>query len=306
MRRRTWLTAALALLLALLCTACARPEEPESGEGHLVYFLSPEDTAAGGDAITGVQVALDIPEGADVTAQATAVVEALLAGTEGYETPLRDVWLRGITVIGRRAYVDFSSSYAALTGIRLSLADYCVTLSLTQLEGISAVTITAGGRELFYRDSAVLMGRDVLLSNMEDVLETVPVTLYFQNDQGELAAEQRLIQLYEGQTLAESLLDALLAGPEERGLLPVIPEGFVVNGVRVDEGVCYLSVPGKSLEALPETEEAQRMLLWSIGRSLYSIETVDEICILADGELLEQFGLVSADLIRFRPETAEE
>lgn len=302
MRRRALLLA----LLVLLCTACARPEEPESGESHLLYFLSPEDTAAGGDAITGVQVALDIPEGADVTAQATAVVEALLAGTEGYETPLRDVRLRGITVIGRRAYVDFSSSYAALTGIGLSLADYCVTLSLTQLEGISAVTITAGGRELFYRDSAVLMGRDVLLSNMEDVLETVPVTLYFQNDQGELAAEQRLIQLYEGQTLAESLLDALLAGPEERGLLPVIPEGFVVNGIRVDEGVCYLSVPGKSLEALPETEEAQRMLLWSIGRSLYSIEAVDEICILADGELLEQFGLVSADLIRFRPETAEE
>lgn len=302
MRRRALLLA----LLVLLCTACARPEEPESGESHLLYFLSPEDTAAGGDAITGVQVALDIPEGADVTAQATAVVEALLAGTEGYETPLRDVWLRGITVIGRRAYVDFSSSYAALTGIELSLADYCVTLSLTQLEGISAVTITAGGRELFYRDSAVLMGRDVLLSNMEDVLETVPVTLYFQNDQGELAAEQRLIQLYEGQTLAESLLDALLAGPEERGLLPVIPEGFVVNGIRVDEGVCYLSVPGKSLEALPETEEAQRMLLWSIGRSLYSIEAVDEICILADGELLEQFGLVSADLIRFRPEATAE
>ena len=301
MRRRTLL---LLALLALVCTACARPEEPESRGDHLVYLLSPADTAAGGDAITGVQVALDIPEGADVAAQATAVVEALLAGTEGYETPLRDIRLRGITVIGRRAYVDFSGGYAALTGIELSLADYCVTLSLTQLEGISAVTITAGGRELFYRDSAVLMGRDVLLSNMEDVLETVPVALYFQNDQGELTAEQRLIELYEGQTLAESVLDALLAGPEERGLLPVIPEGFVVNGVRVDEGICYLSVSGKALEALPETEEEQQRLLWSIARSLYSIETVDEICILSDGELLEQFGLVSTDLIRLRPETA--
>lgn len=301
-RRLTLLAAAL---LVLLSAACARPEEPEGESGHLLYFLSPEAAAPGGDAITGVRVDLDLGEDADPTEEAAAVVEGLIRGAEGYGTALKDVQLRSINIVGRRAYVDFSPNYAALTGIELSLADYCVTLSLSQIEGISAVTITAGGRDLFYRDSAVLMGRDVLLSSMEDVIETVPVTLYFRDESGLLVPEQRLLELYEGQTLAESLLSALLEGPRERGLSPVIPEDFVFNGVRVEDRVCYLSLSSKALTLLPEAAEEQEIILRSIALSLYSIETVDELCILSDGEELQQFGQVSIDLIRFRPNEGE-
>lgn len=299
------LTLLAAALLVLLSAACARPEEPAEGSGQLLYFLSPADTAPGGDAITGVRVDLGLSEDTPPDRAAAAVVEGLIAGVEGYETALRDVQLRSVSILGRRAYVDFSPNYAFLTGIELSLADYCVTLSLTQLEGISAVTITAAGRELFYRDTAVLMGRDVLLSSMEDVIETVPVTLCFQDGEGALALEERLLELYEGQTLAESLLSALLEGPRERGLSPVIPEGFVFNGVRVEDRVCYLSLSSKVLTLLPEAAEEQEKVLRSIALSLYSMETVDELCVLSDGEELQLFGQVPTDLIRFRPDEGE-
>lgn len=299
------LTLFAAALLVLLSAACARPEEPEEGSGHLLYFLSPEDAAPGGDAITGVRVELNLPEDADPAEEAAAVVNALIQGAEGYGTLLKDVQLRGVSILGRRAYVDFSPNYALLTGIELSLADYCVTLSLSQIEGISAVTITAAGRDLFYRDSAVLMGRDVLLSSMEDVIETVPVTLYFQDESGLLSPEQRLLELYEGQTLAESLLSALLEGPRERGLSPVIPADFVFNGVRVEDRVCYLSLSSKTLTLLPEAVEEQEKILRSIALSLYSIDTVDELCILSDGEELHAFGQIPIDAVRFRPNEGE-
>ena len=276
-RRLTLLAAAL---LVLLSAACARPEELEEESGYLLYFLSPEDTARGGDAITSVRVDLHLPEDAGPTEEAAAVVEGLIQVAEGHGTLLKDVQLRSINIVGRRAYVDFSPNYAALTGIELSLADYCVTLSLSQIEGISAVTITAAGRDLFYRDSAVLMSRDVLLSSMEDVL-------------------------YEGQTLAESLLRALLEGPRKRGLSAVIPEGFVFNGIRVEDRVCYLSLSSKAMALLPEAAGEQEAMLRSIALSLYSMDTVDELCILSDGEELQQFGQIPIDAVRFRPNEGE-
>ena len=301
-RRLTLLAAAL---LVLLSAACARPEELEEESGHLLYFLSPEDTARGGDAITGVRVDLHLPEDAGPTEEAAAVVEGLIQGAEGHGTLLKDVQLRSINIVGRRAYVDFSPNYAALTGIELSLADYCVTLSLSQIEGISAVTITAAGRDLFYRDSAVLMSRDVLLSSMEDVIETVPVTLYFRSEEGDIVPEERLLELYEGQTLAESLLRALLEGPRKRGLSAVIPEGFVFNGIRVEDRVCYLSLSSKAMALLPEAAGEQEAMLRSIALSLYSMDTVDELCILSDGEELQQFGQIPIDVVSFRPNEGE-
>jgi len=298
---RKWAALLLAPLV-LFCAACAGPEEPETEDGYLLYFLSPEDAAAGGDAIVGLRLALDVPETATVEEEAAAVIGGLIAGTEGGETALQDISLRDVSIIGRRAYVDFSTNYAALTGISLSLANYCVTLSLTQLEGISAVTITAGGRDLFYQEAGVLMGRDVLLSTMEDVIDTVPVTLYFQDSQGTLQPEQRLLELYEGQTLAESLLSALEEGPQDRELSPVLPEGFVFNGARVEDRVCFLSVSGKALELLPESVEEQAKILRSIADSIYSMDTVDEISVFADGEEVQQFGLAPMDPVRFRPD----
>ncbi len=289
-------------LLSLLCAACS-PVEPVEEEGeYLIYFPADTEQAKGSDAIAGIHMDLAIGDDPTLTEEAMAVVMALMRGTEEMPHPFGEhIYLRNLTITGRRAYVDISPSYAELTGIEMSMADYCIALTLTELEGISAVSITAGGKELFYRSNAVLMERDVLLSDMEDVIETVEVMLYFLDEEGELAPERRVLELYEGQTLAESLISALLSGPVNRELTALIPEDFVVNGIRVEEGICYLSLPAKTLETLPESVKGQEQLVRALANSIYSMETVDEICILADGEELEHIGVVDLDLIRFRP-----
>jgi germination protein M len=149
-------------------------------------------------------------------------------------------------------------------------------------------------RQLFYE-------RDVLLSDMDDVLQSVEVSLYFLDAGGALAEERRTLSLYEGQTLAETLVAALLDGPENRELQRAIPEGFSVNYVRVENGVCYVSLPASSLEILPAEEHAQWMLLWSLADSLYSLEAIEEIRLLADGEELKEFGQIPVERIAVRP-----
>ena len=62
------------------------------------------------------------------------------------------VTLRKWTLYNGLLTVDFSSGYGVLSGIDLTLADYSVVLTLTQLEGVEAVMITAEGEMLSFRD----------------------------------------------------------------------------------------------------------------------------------------------------------
>lgn len=70
-----------------------------------------------------------------------ALMEALLTGPE--DNSLRSAvpdgtTLKSLKVSGHRAQIDLSAQYARLSGIDLSLADYCITLTLTQLPNVNA------------------------------------------------------------------------------------------------------------------------------------------------------------------------
>lgn len=303
---RKWAILLLAVLLALAAAACGHQEQEGEEGDYLLYGLAGEDEAAGGDAIQAVSVDLDVAEDAPVTEIAEALVEKLCEGAGAVSSPLpENVSLNSIRIQGRRAYVDFSSRYATLTGIELSLADYCVTLTLTQMEEISAVSITAGGRELPYRDSQVFMEQDVLLGSMTDVIETVEVELYFLGEDGALTPESRKLELYEGQSLAESLMLALMEGPKNDQLSALLPENFVINGIWVESRTCYLSLSSRVVERLPEDKESQELILASIANSIYSMDRVDELRLLVDGVESDTFGQVFVTSYTFRPESGE-
>lgn len=299
------LAAAAAIGLLALLAACAAPEELEGQPvGSLIYYLAPEGASQGGDRIVGSYEKLDIPADAPLQETACAVVERLLGGPEyaALESPLPgNVELLSLEVRDRRAHVDLSGGFDQLSGVELAMADYCLTLSLTALDGIGSVAVTVQGRAVGQQPKQVFYERDVLLSTMDDVLQTAEVTLYFLNSENALTAERRTLPLYEGQTLAEGLVAALLDGPEDRELSRALPEGFAVNYVRVDNSVCYVSLPAASLELLPEGEPAQQAALWSLAESLYSMESVEQLRLLVDGEPLESFGLIPVESVAARP-----
>ena len=290
----------------LTLTACGISQTPQEEEtGYLIYYLAGNEDARGGDLIRGSYEDLPVAEDASTEVKAKAVVRQLIAGSAdgSLRSPFpEDVRLLSLSIQDRRATVDLSSGFSQLSGVELAMADYCLTLSLTALEGISAVAVTSQGRAVGQQPKQLFYERDVLLSNMGDVLQTVEVTLYFLNGQGALEGEQRTLEIYEGQTLAENLVSALLAGPENRELTAVIPEDFMINSVRVDEGVCYVNISQESLASLPQEESGQRLILWSLADSLYSVETINELRLVSNGEELTHFGLVPVDTVAVRPQ----
>lgn len=292
----------LAVALALAAAGCG-DRTPQEGTAYAIYYLNQEGSAHGGDMICSRQEWLDVDEAAPLAERAAAVTRQLMAGpTEGVlRSPFpENVSLRSLEIRGQWAYVDFSAEFNQLSGVELTLANYCLTLSLSALEGVDAVSVTAQGRTVVQQPKSIFFERDLLLSTMDDVLQTVEVTLYFLSDEGQLTGERRTLEVYEGQTLSENLVTALLEGPESRELQRVIPPGFVVNAIRVDGGICYMNLSSESLLLLPEDEDAQRLILQSLARSLYSVRTIRGLRLLADGKELTKFGVIPVEEVARR------
>lgn len=271
------------------------PDGPDETETLSLYFpVRQEELSGGGDIITAVRVDWRELREKPALEQAEAVLSMLL---DGYgENSFGRIVPGGTKMLscvlsGSTVTVDFSAGYAQLSGIDLTVADYCIALSLVQIPGIYTVHITVNGRELAYRTKSDFHADDILVTSPEDVVRNMPVQLYFFNG-GLLDSEERILTIYEGDSPAAAVMDALLAGPESDGWLPLLPEGFAVLGVRVEDSVCYLNLPAATAALLHEDSAAQRQNLMGMVRSLCSIRSVKQVQFLVEGERIPVLGAV--------------
>ena len=166
MRRRcVLLMLSLILALAPACSGGA----PE-GEGYRLYFLTAGETAHGSALDTEPYTGVQGTDGAgELHPTAGELLQALLEGprTEGLTSPFP----RGVTVLwwdwdGKRPgvlRVGLSEQYGGLTDISLTLADYCIVLTLSQLEGVEGVEIISGGHTANYRSHQLLRPEEAIL-----------------------------------------------------------------------------------------------------------------------------------------------
>lgn len=290
---------ALAGVAALLagCALLSRNEmdRVQAPETYDLYFQVEDlETAGGADALTAEPSSVQKLDGRETDILAADLMERLLSGpTElGLQSPFpAGTTLKGVHVEDGRAVVDLSTAYGSLSGVGLTMADYCVALTLTQLAEVDTVSVTVGGRELAYRGAQDFSERDVLFSSTEDVVGTIDVTLYFLSPHGGLAGEDRTLDLYEGDTQAETLVRALENGPEGKGLTSALPEGFTVQGVWMEEDVCCVNLTSSMLDSLPEGVILGPAIR-ALSRSLLTLEPVKAVRFLRDSQTVDQIGEV--------------
>ena len=149
----------LCLILVALCTAC-RSQESQT-DGYQLYFL-PAGQRHGAAVITQPW-----QEEQDVSPQ--QLLQALLDGPtqEGAVSPFPS----GVRIIRceqseeneNHLKIVLSEQYSALTDISLTLADYCIVMTLTQLPQVDSVEIQVQGMGSGYRSHPVLRRDEVEL-----------------------------------------------------------------------------------------------------------------------------------------------
>lgn len=281
-KNAVWLLAALLLALASGCAGAG----PEEEQGLKLWFPTDPNQEL-------LSAALDSCLYQGESQSIPSLLSALLAGPPAEETGLVPVIPAGTRVLSwsvedRVANVDLSAAYAELVGIDLTLADYCITLTLAQLPGVDGVRITANGGGQSYRDRQALYPEDVLFSGEEEAPVEITAALYFRREGGDsLGYELRKFRLTEDKAPIKAVLAALIAGPEDKGLLPLLPPELTVRSAWVDEGLCTADLSAHLLD-IPEEERA--LAVESIAETLRSLDTVDQVQILIDGEPAGESG----------------
>ena len=272
MKKRWIAIALLAVLLMGIGGAIGKVgvRQESGGSAYALYFVERDlRSADGGDALRSEERTLE-DSGLSTEELAAVLVAELLKGPA--DPTLKSPFPKGTALLsaeqkGTELRVDLSAAYSTLSGVGLSLADYAITLTLTQLPDVARVRITVAGREV----------------------GTVDASLYFVNGDGALTAEARTLNLYEGDTQVSAVVRALENGPETKGLSAVLPEGFKARKVGLEEEICYVSLSSALLEGQPEPETLSQAVL-ALEQSLLSLESVEEVRFLVDGELADTYG----------------
>ncbi len=197
----------------------------------------------------------------------------------------QDAELSGVGISDGTVTLDLSAEYEQTDMFERTLADYCLTLSLCELEGVRDVTILVQGKPSSERKSQNLTPDDIVLSDLNLVGFSKKLKLYFPDmSYSELSLELR--DALSNGTESEALLviKALAEGPSQRGLCGVVPYGTKVHSVKVLGDVCVIDFSSEFINNLLPDENAERMCISAIAKSLSEIGGIEQVQIFVDGE----------------------
>lgn len=215
-------------------------------------------------------------------------------GSMDFPSPLpQGTELLRCSVSGGIATLDFSAAYRRLSGFDLTVANYCITLSASQIPSVRWIQLLVEGQPLPTRELEYLTTGDVLLTSSEDVVKAVPVTLYFPDAEGVLQPERRELLIYEGENRPLRVTEALLEGPQEETLQKLLPEGVEVAGAWMDGDICCLNFSFASYRKLCEAEVDQALVVRGLVQSLCSLSEVQRVQFLVDGAYRNMLGTVN-------------
>lgn len=288
MRRLTALIGLCALLLLSSCASSGAQAPPPGSVG--VYF------AAAGEQLGGPAVDCEYCVLSGARPPVEELMDRLLSGPREELLPLASPFPAGVTLRSwsledGRLSLDLSEQYGGLSGVDLTVADYCIALTLCQLEGVDSVSITVEGEEVVFRSTQQLRAGDVILTGAEEEPVYVNVTLWFPRREGDgLGVETRQLLLTKNDNLAAAAMEALLSGPAYESLGLTAPEGTALLSLAVEDGVCVLDLSGEFLANIPEDPRVARLMVYGLVNTLCSLDAIELVQIRAEGEVVEFYG----------------
>ena len=168
---RTRITLLLLALSLLLPSGCQTETTAPEGD-YLIYFLAEsgmtDSWAVHGPALKTQPWSPALPM---VEPGPTELVRALLAGPT--QEGLRSPFPKGVSLLGwewdgenqGNLRLRLSEQYSGLTDISLTLADYAIALTLSQIERVETVEIFTSSYSVSYRSHQILNAKEAMLSD---------------------------------------------------------------------------------------------------------------------------------------------
>ena len=266
--------AVLLSALVLLSSGCS-PVQPQQEQGMRYYYC------VGADTHTGPAISYEVDQPEEFTTE--ALLRRLFAGPEQPElikTFPAGTHLLGCSLENEILSVDLSEEFGGLSGIALRKAEYCIVLTLCQLEGVECITITVDGRSLPGRESGVLSADDIVLKGEIQDPINVSSQLYFPlADMTGLGLEYRVFEVADSSVLAlaNGVLDQLKSGPKEDEMTAFLYNSGKITAVSIQDGLCIVALDNASLSVICADQDTFPLYLYAIVDSLTEINGIDSV-----------------------------
>ena len=270
-----------ALILALLLSGCSAPADTsEDANAVLVYRLAVNPETEGS---LVVPERFYPPEGVNQIQFAIGAVLAEAVTPELVSAFPGEFAIQSYSVAGSEVFIYFGRAYLELVGVDRTAANCCLTLTLCALEGVDSVSIYVDGME-----EAVALGltpEELVLVDDETNPGERSLRMFFPaKGKSFLTSEYHTLSVEVDKPLHVYVVEELMRGPADPGLLPVFPEGSQLLGISAENRVCTLNLSSEFFDGRPGKLLDARLSLYAIVNSLTSLSEVESVRILVDGK----------------------
>lgn len=277
----------LLLCLSVLLSGCGAAVREDGTQIRFYYAVS-------SDTLSGPAIGFETEQMKSVTVD--EVLRRLLRGpydtADFYRTFPDGTALQSWSLEDGALKLDLSEAFGRLSGITMMKAEYCIVLTLTQVEGVETVAITAGGQALPGGASDVLSASDVLLRGETEDPVIFGSQLYFPLEDGTgLGLEYREFEAGTLEVLdqANAVLGQLAQGPKQESLIPFLNGAGWMEAVDVTGGVCTVDMDNTTMECICASVETFDLYLYAVVDSLVELEGVSAVAFRLDGQPIESW-----------------
>lgn len=227
------------------------------------------------------------------------VITQLQAGfiSEGVQpTVPKTLGVNAITAEDGVLFLDVSGEYNGMTNVEEVICRTSLVWSLTSLSFVNSVMLTVDGIPL-QSDSGVTFGPMTRSNTLIDgvvlpnTTEFAILKLFFSNaDASDLVVEDRVVEVNSNQPRERSILEQLIAGPQDPNNYATIPPETTIRDVTTtNDGICYVNLSQEFVTKHGGGTAGEMITIYSIVNSLCELENVTSVQFLIEGEKLDVF-----------------
>lgn len=295
--RRISLVLILSLFVALF-SGCANTKETES---LLLYYRAADVSHAEG-------LICAEPAAEDQKRSVEALARRYFMGPR-LDT-LRSPFPKGtaveeFSVTGSQLFLHMNEEFSSLSGVDLSLALTCISMTFFQLDEITSVEIAFHGGIWGGNQAVLLREGDIILSDNSLDLAQSKITVYYADQDNRylipVEVNTKLERLEERAALAVSMLSET---PERAELRLTLPKNTEILDLSIENGECIIDFSDDFYRYRNKSESGERMTILSVVNTLTQFTDIQSVQILVEGNSLLRYSFMDLRKPFVRDESA--
>ena len=294
--KKTFLSFILAGVL-LLSGGCGKTPVPETAgeDSYTAYYLNLSE-----DDLIPFSVT---PEGNSAEELVQELLDVLMKSPDNMDCLSvipTDVPVESIAFSENNVMISFGASYRDMDTAREVLCRGAVVQTLCQIPTIDSVTFLVEGNpliDLYGEEIGPMTKVSFLSSDGSDFTsyKVSEVKMFYPAEGGQsIRPVAKRVRYNTVNPIERQIMKNLIEGPEEPGLLPVIPEGTRLLGISISDNICYVNLSQEFLNKIPGlTDEA---VVYSVVNSLVEGTGAIQVQIAVGGNTDNTYGSVNLSI----------